>query len=90
MTGRELLALRQKLNLTQVQIAQLLHMNITAEGRKSAASNQVGKWERGTAPIHPALAELLRAKLYLLETQQETFENLVKYSLEDFLRDMCA
>lgn len=88
MTGKELQALREKHGLTQVHIAQLLHMKITAKGRKSAASNQLGKWERGAVGIPPAMAELLRAKLYLLETQQATLDDLIKYPLCELIADL--
>lgn len=87
MTGKELRALREKHSLTQTQMAQLVRKQLQPRvGRKQSA--QLGNWENGTTPIPPAMAELIRAKLYLLEKELATFEGLVKYSLDELLADI--
>lgn len=88
MTGAQLQELRVKLTLTQVQVAQLLHMRVSTRGRNSGQAIQVGSWEAGRVRIPPAMAELLRAKLHLLRTEQATFEDLIQYSLDELIRDI--
>jgi transcriptional regulator with XRE-family HTH domain len=86
MTGKQLLALREKHGLTQVQIALLLRMRVSVRPNQRGQSDRVGKWENGNAPIPVAVAETLRAKLYLLEVGLP-FDTLLESSLEEILRD---
>lgn len=87
MTGQQLQALRAKHDLSQPQLAQLARMSLTKRkgGTKSA---QVVNWETGHSPIPVAMAELIRTKLYLLEMGLATFEDLIKYSLDELIRDI--
>lgn len=87
MTGKQLQGLRLKHDLTQLQIAQLVHLKVVMRPSGNQ-SNQVGNWESGRKPIPPATAELLRAKLYLLEHGLATFELLIQFSLDELMRDI--
>lgn len=92
MTGRQLSAWREKLELTQTQLAQLARKILTKRRRAGGGfdykAGSIQKWEDGTRNIPPDLAELLLVKFYLLETGQATFEDLVNMSLADVLKDM--
>lgn len=88
MNCKQLQALREKHGLTQVQIAQLLHLTITVSPTGKQSSSQVGKWERGEKSIPPATAELLRAKLLLLGMGEVTFDDLIKHSLDGLIADI--
>lgn len=87
MTPKQLQALREKHDLTQVQIAQLCHLKIVMRPTGNS-STQVGNWESGRKPIPPAMAELIRSKLYLLEIGSATFADLLEYSLDVLIRDI--
>lgn len=88
MSGKQLVALREKHHLTQVQIAQLLRKAISKRRTGSGQSDQVGKWESGIKPIPAASAELIRAKLYLIEAGHVTYDQLIEYSLDELLCDI--
>lgn len=84
MTGKELQAMRAKLNLTQPQVAQLVHM--TVYPKNFALS--ISRWENGHGQIPDVTAEMLRTKFYLLENQLATYEHLVQYPLHVILSDL--
>ncbi len=83
MTGPELRASRERLDLTQIQLGMLARKTTLFTQRQAVS---VGKWENGTRTIPPASAELLAVKFYLLETQRATFEELVNMTLLDLLK----
>jgi transcriptional regulator with XRE-family HTH domain len=92
MTGAQLRAWREKLDLSQVQLGQLARTTITKKPRPSGGfdlqANTVQRWEDGSRAISAAVAELISVKLYLLETDQAIFEDLIDMSLADVLKDM--
>lgn len=89
MTGKQLRALREKHGLTQQQVAQLCHMKVSGKrGKGGEQSNQVGNWENDRKPIPDAMAELIRVKLYLLEKQLVSFDELIQYSLQELIADI--
>jgi transcriptional regulator with XRE-family HTH domain len=88
MTGKQLRELRERHDLTQPQMAQLLRMALQprASGRKQSA--QIYNYENGKTPIPQAAVELLRCKLYLLEKELTTKEELIERPLDEILADI--
>lgn len=94
LSGAQLIALREKHNLSQIQLGLLARTTITQRKRKSGTSavklqaSAVQKWEDNTYPIPEDAQELIEAKLYLLETKLASLEDLLKWPLVEIMRDI--
>lgn len=90
MTGRQLQQLRAKHGLSQPQLAILIRRAVKPQRASGSGrqSNQIGRWENDEAPIPEAMAELIRAKLFMLEANLATYEDLIAYQLDELLRDI--
>lgn len=89
-TGKDLPALRAKFNLTQLQLGALARASISTRTTPSGGTDRqcsiVQQWEAGTKPLPAPMAELIEAKLLLLELGHPV-DHLIDTSLADILRD---
>lgn len=87
MTGQQIRDLRTKFDLSQVQMAQLVHMKISpprgGTGREQSMS--MGRYENDRGTLPPAESELLLSKLSLLADGIATFEELVRIPLHELM-----
>lgn len=92
LTGPQLRALREKHDLSQLQLGQLARATISTRPSPTGGIDRqcgaVQKWEDGTNDLPAAVAELIETKLFLLEVGWATFDHLVETSLKDIMRDM--
>lgn len=89
LTGSQVRALREKHGLSQIQFARIARQTVSVRrAGKSDQASSVQHWENDTSVISPAISELIQTKLFLLEAQLVTFDQLVDTSLVDILRDM--
>lgn len=85
LTGKDLPALRSKLALSQLQLGELARATIATRPSPSGGIDRqcstVQRWEDGSRVLSAPVAELIEAKLSLLEARLATFDELVDMSL---------